>query len=180
MSLHGQNKDALAKTQKGAWRYDVIAPGYKCNMTDIQAAIGLVELGRYEAETIPRRRELYERYNAAFAPYDWARTPVFVDRQTETSYHLYQLRLAEFTEDERDAVIAEIAALDVAVNVHFIPLPMLTAYKNLGYRMNDYPLAYSCYANEISLPLYYDLTFENVDTVVTAVVAAVEKVRRRG
>lgn len=180
MSLHGQNKDALAKTQKGAWRYDVIAPGYKCNMTDIQAAIGLVELGRYDAETLPRRKEICRRYNEAFATHDWAQTPVFIDGETETSYHLYQLRLAGFTEDERDAVIAEIAEHDVAVNVHFIPLPMLTAYTNLGYRMEDYPFAYGRYTNEISLPLYFDLTDQNIDEVVAAVAAAVKKVSRRG
>ncbi len=176
MSLHGQNKDALAKTQKGAWRYDVIAPGYKCNMTDLQAAIGLVELERYESETIPRRRMLAEAYNAALSAFDWALLPTFKMGNTESSYHLYQLRIEGLDESGRDAVIAEIAARDVAVNVHFIPLPMLSAYRNLGYRMEDYPNAYKQYANEISLPLYYDLSEAQVAEVVDAVAAAVHKV----
>lgn len=176
MSLHGQNKDALAKTQKGAWRYDVIAPGYKCNMTDIQAAIGLVELERYESETLPKRRMLAEAYNRSLANYEWAILPTFKAGDTESSYHLYQLRIEGLDEAGRDAVIAAIAERDVAVNVHFIPLPMLTAYRNLGYRMEDYPNAYAQYANEISLPLFYDLTDGQVAEVVAAVVAAVQKV----
>ncbi len=176
MSLHGQNKDALAKTQKGAWRYDVIAPGYKCNMTDLQAAIGLVELGRYESETIPKRRTLAKAYHTALSKYDWAILPTFISGDTDSSYHLYQLRIDGLDEAGRDAVIAAIAERDVAVNVHFIPLPMLTAYRNLGYLMEQYPNAYAQYANEISLPLYFDLTENQVLEVVAAVAAAVQKV----
>ncbi len=176
MSLHGQNKDALAKTQKGAWRYDVIAPGFKCNMTDIQAAIGLVELSRYESETIPRRRAICAAYNEALAGHEWAITPQFENADMESSYHLYQLRIKGATEQVRDAIIAAIAESDVAVNVHFIPLPMLTAYRNLGYEMAHYPHAFAQYENEISLPLYFDLSDAQVAEVVNAVATAVEQV----
>jgi dTDP-4-amino-4,6-dideoxygalactose transaminase len=176
MSLHGQNKDALAKTQKGAWRYDVIAPGYKCNMTDIQAAIGLVELSRYESETLPRRRAICHAYGDALAKYGWAVIPTFESDGMESSYHLYQLRIKGASEQQRDAIIAEIAESDVAVNVHFIPLPMLTAYRNLGYKMDRYPNALAQYTNEISLPLYYDLSAAQVAEVVRAVASAVHKV----
>jgi dTDP-4-amino-4,6-dideoxygalactose transaminase len=176
MSLHGQNKDALAKTQKGAWRYDVIAPGFKCNMTDIQAAIGLVELGRYDAETIPRRRDICGMYNADFSAFPWAIVPEFGHGDTESSYHLYQLRIRDASESQRDAIIQEIANRDVAVNVHFIPLPMLTAYRNLGYTMEPFPEAMAQYSNEISLPLYYNLTDEQVAEVIRAVAEAVKTV----
>jgi dTDP-4-amino-4,6-dideoxygalactose transaminase len=176
MSLHGQNKDALAKTQKGAWRYDVIAPGFKCNMTDIQAAIGLIELERYNSETIPRRRDICARYNAGFSSHGWAHTPEFGTGDTESSYHLYQLRISDATEAQRDAIIQEIANRDVAVNVHFIPLPMLTAYRNLGYDMGPFPHAMEQYANEISLPLFYNLTDAQVDEVVQAVAESVKTV----
>lgn len=176
MSLHGQSKDALAKSEKGAWRYDVTIPGYKCNMTDIQAAIGLVEFGRYESESLPRRKAICALYDRGFADKPWAITPQFVDGETETSYHLYQLRIDGITEEQRDEVIQKIADRDVAVNVHFIPLPMLTAYKNMGYKMSDYPNAFSQYASEISLPLFYNLTDEQVVEVTHAVCDAVDEI----
>lgn len=173
--LHGQSKDALAKTQKGAWRYDVLEPGYKCNMTDLQAAIGLIELGRYQ-ENLDRRQTIFEKYNNAFAPYAWAQLPLSKNEHKISSFHLYQLRINNCTEAQRDAIIQEIFGLDVAVNVHFQPLPLLTAYKNLGYQIADFPMAYSHYASEISLPVYYDLSDEQVAIVIRAVITAVEKV----
>lgn len=179
MSLHGQSKDALAKTQKGAWRYDVTFPGYKCNMTDIQAAIGLVELSRYTSETLPRRREICALYNRGLEKFDWAILPQFeFENDTETSFHLYQLRIKGATEKQRDAIIQKIADADVAVNVHFLPLPMLTAYRDLGYEMDDYPNAFAQYQNEISLPLFYNLTDVQVVEVVNAVSAAVKAVMK--
>lgn len=196
MSLHGQSKDALAKTQPGAWRYDVEFPGYKCNMTDLQAAIGLVELKRYKGETLPRRQAICERYSAAFGGDERFIVPTLVDERDTgngfratgakgpasrtgtrvSSYHLYMLRIAGATEDQRDAIISVIAQRQVSVNVHFIPLPMLTAYK--GHRMMDYPNTYSLYSNEISLPVYYDLTDAQVDEVVKTVKAAVGQVMK--
>ncbi|MEY5001717.1 MAG: hypothetical protein RLZZ211_1753 [Bacteroidota bacterium] len=173
--LHGQSKDALAKTQKGAWRYDVLEPGYKCNMTDIQAAIGLIELGRY-AENLQRRREIFSQYEKAFSGKSWAQLPTYLTRIQESSYHLYQLRIRNCTEAQRDAIIQSIFDHDVAVNVHFQPLPLLTAYKKLGYQIENYPNAYAHYAAEISLPIYYDLTDDQVQTVITAVCASVTKI----
>lgn len=179
MSLHGQSKDALAKTQKGAWKYDVLFPGYKCNMTDIQAAIGLVELSRYNSETLPRRRELSRLYARGLGKYAWAILPeIDLVDDSESSYHLFQLRIKGAGESQRDAIIAEIAERDVAVNVHFQPLPLLSAYRELDYQMADYPNAYAQYANEISLPLFYNLTDMQVVEVIDAVASAVSKVMK--
>jgi dTDP-4-amino-4,6-dideoxygalactose transaminase len=173
--LHGQSKDALAKTVKGAWRYDVLEAGYKCNMTDIQAAIGLVELERY-GENLSRRKEIFKKYDLAFQNEPWAITPKYIDENRETCYHLYLLRIANVSESQRDAIIQEIFEHDVAVNVHFQPLPLLTAYKNLGYSIENYPEAYLKYAAEISLPVYFNLTDEQVKIVIEAVKKAVKLV----
>lgn len=176
MSLHGQSKDALAKTKPGAWRYDVEFPGWKCNMTDLQAAIGLVELDRYDADTLVRRKAICERYHAAFSGDPRFLVPTLRDDLRESSYHLYMLRLTAASEPQRDAVIEAIAQRAVSVNVHFQPLPLLTAYKRLGYRIEDHPNAYRHYAREISLPVYYDLSDAQVDTVVEAARASVAEV----
>jgi dTDP-4-amino-4,6-dideoxygalactose transaminase len=173
--LHGQNKDALAKTQKGNWRYDIVEPGFKCNMTDIQAAIGLVELDRFQ-ENLDRRKTICLAYNAGFANESWAITPKMKDDKRETCYHLYQLRIAGASEEQRDAIIQAIFDQDVSVNVHFQPLPILTAYKSRGYQMADYPNAWNLYANEITLPVYFDLTDEQVKIVIQAVKNAVKQV----
>jgi dTDP-4-amino-4,6-dideoxygalactose transaminase len=173
--LHGQSKDALAKTQKGAWRYDVLEAGYKCNMTDIQAAIGLVELGRYQ-ENLDRRKAIFAQYDQAFSTHKWAQTPIYQNDQKTSSYHLYQLRIHNCSEAQRDAIIQAIFDHDVAVNVHFQPLPLLTAYKNLGYQIADYPTALDNYSREISLPVYYDLTDAQVQTVIAAVCASIKKI----
>ncbi len=175
--LHGQNKDALAKTQKGNWKYDVIEPGFKCNMTDIQAAIGLIELGRYQ-ENLDRRKEIFDQYYNAFSKESWANNPLYETENKTSSYHLYLLRINGATEEQRDAIMQEVFNVDVSVNVHFQPLPRLTAYKNLGYKMEDYPEAYASFANEISLPVYYDLTDEQVKMVVEAVKNAVSVVMK--
>ena len=173
--LHGQSKDALAKTQKGAWRYDVLEPGYKCNMTDIQAAIGLIELGRYH-ENLERRKAIFAQYEKAFSAYKWAQTPSYQTDQKTSSFHLYQLRIQNCSEAQRDAIIQAIFDHDVAVNVHFQPLPLLTAYKNLGYQIADFPNALDNYSREISLPVYYDLTDAQVQTVIAAVCASVQQI----
>ncbi len=174
MILHGQNKDALAKTQKGNWRYDVEEPGFKCNMTDLQAAIGLVELGRYQ-ENLDRRKAIFEQYDAAFKNESWALTPLHTTADKITSYHLYQLRIDGITENQRDKIMQLIFDQDVSVNVHFLPLPTLTAYKKRGYKMEDYPETWNKYHNEISLPVYYDLSDEQVQTVINAVISAVSE-----
>lgn len=173
--LHGQSKDALAKTQKGAWRYDVEEPGFKCNMTDLQAVIGLIELGRY-TENLARRKAIFERYSDAFRIDQRLLIPIFQTNDKLSCYHLYQLRIEGASELQRDQIITEISEQDVSVNVHFQPLPMLTAYKKRGYSIDNYPAAYLRYANEISLPVYFDLTDEQVQTVIDVVLRSVQKV----
>lgn len=175
LSLHGQTKDALAKTQKGNWRYDIIEPGYKCNMTDISAALGLVELARYESETLPRRFEIMSEYQEAFAHEPWAQCPAFETADKRSSFHLYMLRIRGISEAQRDRIIQAIFDKDVAVNVHFQPLPLFTAYKKLGFEMNDYPVAFDNYSREISLPVYYDLNPEMRQEVIRAVKLSVEE-----
>lgn len=175
-SLHGQTKDALAKMQKGNWRYDIVEPGYKCNMTDIQAAMGLVELQHYDTETLPKRKHIFDTYTKELSRYEWAQLPVYETSDKISSYHLYPLRIRGISETQRDAIMAAIFEQDVAVNVHFQPLPLLTAYKTRGYRMEDYPCAYDNYSREISLPVYYDLTDEQTGWVLDALIKAVKKV----
>lgn len=175
-TLHGQNKDALAKTKKGAWRYDVLVSGFKGNMTDIQASIGLVELRRYEDDTLVYRKHIFDRYEQAFSKYAWAELPVYETEERKSSFHVYCLRVKGITEEQRDEIIQRIFDRDVAVNVHFQPLPLLTAFKEKGYRMEDYPVAYDNYSREISLPVWYGLNDEMVDEVVKAVVESVDEV----
>jgi dTDP-4-amino-4,6-dideoxygalactose transaminase len=176
LSLHGQNKDALSKMNKGNWKYDILEPGYKYNMTDILASIGIVELSRYDGETLPRRREIFMKYSEQLKKYKWAQLPSFETSNSISSFHVYLLRIHGITENERDTIIEKIFQQEVSVNVHFQPLPMLTAYKNLGYSINDFPVAYDNYSREISLPVYYDLNDEQVDEVIDAVVKSVESV----
>jgi dTDP-4-amino-4,6-dideoxygalactose transaminase len=165
-SLHGQNKDALAKTQIGNWRYDVCEAGYKCNMTDILAAIGLVELERYENDMLVKRKHIFDKYSEAFSKNERYETPVYETDTKKSSCHVYPLRIKNITENERDAIIQQIAMQNIALNVHFIPLPMLSFYKNWGYNINDFPVTYDNYAREISLPVYYDLTDEQIEKVI--------------
>jgi dTDP-4-amino-4,6-dideoxygalactose transaminase len=176
-TLHGQSKDALAKTQKGAWRYDVITSGYKGNMTDIMASIGLIELSRYETEILEVRKYIFDKYSRAFEKYEWAEIPVYEIDSKRSSFHLYCLRIKNSTESERDKIIQKIFEQDVAVNVHYRPLPLLTAFSSKGYRMGNYPLAYQNYAREITLPVWYGMTDEMVERVIEVVIQSVEEVR---
>jgi dTDP-4-amino-4,6-dideoxygalactose transaminase len=175
-TLHGQNKDALAKTQKGNWKYDIVEAGYKCNMTDLTAAIGLVELERYENDTLRKREEIVNTYNALFFEDSKLQLPVFKKERRISSFHLYPLRVKNITEAQRDAIIQEIFNQDVSVNVHFIPVPSTSFYKSLGYDANNYPVALDNFRREISLPVYYDLSAEQIKTVVAAVKQAINKV----
>ena len=173
-TLHGQNKDALAKMQKGNWKYDIIEPGYKCNMTDIMAAIGLVELRRYESFTLPRRKEIFDAYKSALSKYEWAEIAPYETESKTSSYHLFPLRILGISEIQRDAIMQKIFDQDVSVNVHFIPVPMMSFYKELGYSIANYPVTYYNFSREISLPVYIDLTNEQLQIVIDAVVSAVE------
>ena len=176
-SLHGQTKDAFSKMQKGAWEYDVIEAGYKLNMPDVLAAIGLAQLAEYDNTVLRRRKVIWEQYEEAFSKHSWAQLPPGgLANSTQSSYHLYALRITGIDEGKRNKIIQKIFEKDVAVNVHFKPLPLLSVYKNLGYEIADYPVAYDNYAREISLPLYFDLTDEQVKTVTSAVISSVEEV----
>ena len=179
-SLHGQTKDAFAKAQKGAWEYDVIEAGFKSNMPDVLAAIGLTQLERYDDEILSRRETIFHKYSKSFALYEWAQLPVGEligsSKNLKSSFHLFMLRIKGVNELQRNAIIKKIFDQDVSVNVHFKPLPMLSLYKNLGYNIKDYPKAFDNYSREISLPVYYDLTDTQVETVIRATVKAVEAV----
>ena len=163
-SLHGQSKDALAKTQLSAWEYDVLTPAYKSNMTDITAAIGLVQLKRYP-QMLARRRELIARYDEALKGLNVQVREHYTSEYT-SSGHLYQVRLLGKEAEERNEVINEMARREIACNVHFKPLPMMTAYKNLGFDIQDFPNAYNQFKNEITLPLHTRLTDEEVEYIL--------------
>ena len=165
LSLHGQNKDALAKTRLGAWEYDIVAPYYKCNMTDVMAGIGLAQLKRYP-EMLYRRRQIIERYNEGLKGCDVQVLDHFGDDHS-SSGHLYLVRLLGEDVEYRNAVIERMAERGIACNVHYKPLPMMTAYKNLGFDIVDYPNAYNQYHNEITLPLHTSLTDEDVEYVIS-------------
>ncbi|AEV29468.1 putative PLP-dependent enzyme possibly involved in cell wall biogenesis [Sphaerochaeta pleomorpha str. Grapes] len=173
LSLHGQSKDALAKTTLGSWEYDIVYPAYKCNMTDIMASIGIVQLKRYP-QLLARRREIIDMYEAAFKD-----LPVSVmNHFTETdqsSGHLYLLRLDGYSEQQRNAFIIKMAEVGIATNVHYKPLPMHTAYKKLGFDMKDFPNAYSQYENEVTLPLHTSLSNEDVRFIISNVIDCLKK-----
>ncbi len=167
--LHGQNKDALSKMQKGNWKYDIIEAGYKYNMTDLAATIGLVELERYDNDTLKKRKQIFDFYSEELKTIKNVELPIYETNEKTSSYHVYPLRIKRIQESQRDTVIQEIFNQNVSVNVHFIPLPMMSFYKSLGYDIKNYPVAYDNYAREISLPVFYDLTDEQMQTVVHAV-----------
>lgn len=176
-ALHGQTKDALSKTQAGQWRYDIVEAGYKCNLTDIHAVIGLVEMERYDNETLPRRKAICDLYTSMFAEHSNFMQPTFRTAHGESCYHLYMLRVNGFSEEQRDRVISICAEKGVSLNVHFQPLPLLSFYKHLGYDMSDYPNAWDNYKNEISLPVNYNLSDEDAHYVAQSVIDAVQAVQ---
>jgi len=177
-SLHGQTKDALAKTQIGNWQYDIVEAGYKCNMTDIQAAIGLVELSRYKEDMLIKRKHIFDAYSQSFEKEKWAEVPVYETKNKKSSYHVYMLRIKEITEKQRNSIMQSVFDQEISVNVHFIPLPMMSFYKEAGYKIETYPQTYRCYSQEISLPVYYDLSEKDIQTVISAVKNAVKTVLR--
>lgn len=166
-SLHGQNKDALNKNKAGQWEYDIKIPGYKCNMTDIMAAIGLAQLKRYDA-LLARRKEIINKYNEAFKDLN-VEVLDHYNEKGQSSGHLYLMRLIGKNEQERNEIINKLAEEGIATNVHYKPLPMMTAYKNLGYDIKDYLNAYNLYVNEITLPLHTLLTDEEIDYIIKKV-----------
>ncbi len=175
LGLHGQNKDALTKT-KGNWKYDVITAGYKINMTDIQAAMGLVELERYDNDTLKKRKWIFDYYSENFEDDKRLILPVYNNEEKKSSYHLYMLRIKDIDEEKRNIIIKKITEKGVSVNVHFQPLPLLSFYKNLGYGIKDFPVAYDNYKCEISLPSFYDMTEEMLKKVIDSVTKSVNEV----
>lgn len=164
-SLHGQSKDALAKTQLGAWEYDILGPWYKCNMTDIMAGIGLAQLSRYES-ILARRKEIIKKYDSAFQS-SGIEVLKHYNRDYQSSGHLYITRIPGISSEQRQEIIVKMAEAGIAVNVHYKPLPMMTAYKNMGFDIVDFPNAYAQFKNEITLPLHTKLTNEEVEYVIS-------------
>jgi len=175
MSLNCQTKDAYTKSNGGGWRYDIMDFGMKINMADINAAIGLAQMREYSTLLIERKR-VFKAYDRAFSKYDWAILPPSLENGKESSYHIYALRLRDVTEQQRDDIIDEIVKQEVSVNVHFIPMPMFSFFKKLGYDISNYPQSYKNFACEISLPVYPQLTNEEVSFVIDTLIAAYEKI----
>ena len=173
LSLHGQSKDALAKTQLGAWEYDIVGPWYKCNMTDVVAGIGLAQMKRYSG-LLSRRKEIITTYDAAFRPLG-IETLNHYTQEHQSSGHLYITRVPGITLEQRNEIIIKMAEEEIACNVHFKPLPMMTAYKNLGFDIADYPNAYQRFANEITLPLHTKLTDEEVNYIIEKYIRIVKQ-----
>ena len=178
-TLHGQNKDALAKTQKGNWKYDIVEAGYKCNMTDICAAIGLVELERYDNDTQIKRKHIVDFYSSHLKSDSRFQLPLFEDEKRKSCFHLYPLRIKGITMEQRDQIIQEIFNRDVSVNVHFMPVPAMSFYKKMGYNILNYKTAYDNYCREITLPVYYDLSDDQLKTIIKAVTESVNAVLKK-
>lgn len=178
-ALNCQTKDAFTKSKAGGWRYDIVGMGMKANMADVNAAIGLAQIRQYK-ELLKERKRVFDTYNNAFAKEPWALLPACKSNDRESSYHVYALRIKGFTEEQRDAMIAEISRSEVAVNVHFIPLPMLTLFREMGYDIKNYPQAYRNFAHEISLPCYPQLNEEMTKHVIKVVIDAYNRVKSEG
>lgn len=176
MSLNCQTKDAFSKSKAGGWRYDIVGLGMKINMADVNAAIGLAQIREYPI-LLQERKRVFKTYDAMFRKCDWAIVPPSVCGEKESSYHLYALRIKDFSEEQRDAMIDEISKSEVAVNVHFIPMPMLSLFKGLGYDIKNYPQAYENYKCEISLPIYPQLDDEKLQFIIKVVVDAYHTVK---
>lgn len=176
LSLNGQTKTALDKSTVGGWKYDIVDQGFKANMPDICAAVGLSQIRRYESDMLPERKQIFDAYNEVFDNKDWALLPPMEMEDGVSSLHLYQLRIDGIEEAQRNEMMKRIAEKGVGVNVHYVPLPMLTLFKNLGYDIQDHPKAFELYQNEITLPVYNGLSLDNVTRVAEAVIAAYEAV----
>jgi len=175
-ALHGQSKDAMAKLKPGAWEYDIITDGFKCNMTDIMASLGIAQLERFDS-MIEKRRKIHKIYIDTLAKYDWAILPFYEDNEgTESNFHLFPLRIKGFSLEQRNQLISKMAEEGIATNVHFIPLPMFSFYKFIGYKIEDYPAAFEQFKNEISLPIYSTLKENDARFVVCELVKLVEKI----
>ncbi len=172
LSLNGQTKTALDKSTVGGWKYDIVDQGFKANMPDLCAAVGLAQIRRYQAEMLPERKRIFDSYNKIFGDHSWANLPPMSDKDFESSLHLYQVRVGDISEQQRNEMMKSIAADGVGVNVHYVPMPMLTLFKRLGYDIANYPVAFDLYRNEITLPVYNGLSDESVAKVAESLIKA--------
>ena len=176
LSLNGQNKTAFQKNALGGWKYDITTNGLKVNMPDINAAIGLAQIKKYKDFLLPEREQIFLKYNSILSQYSWAILPTFSVDNRKSSCHLYQLRIKGFEEEERDELISRLASLDIGVNVHYIPLPMLSYFKEIGLDIRNYPSSYNLYKNEISLPIYNNLSLDSVEYVCLKLIKIINEI----
>jgi len=181
LSLNGQTKDALSKNKPGAWKYDIVLPGMKLNMPDICAAIGVAQIKKYDNKILLKRESIANTYLNYFKKYDFIQLPILnnINNSIKSSYHIFPLRFYNITETQRDLIIEDISKLGISVNVHFIPLPMLTFFKSLGYKLTDYPISYDNYSREISLPIYPQLIKADVLFICNAVITSYSKFKSK-
>jgi dTDP-4-amino-4,6-dideoxygalactose transaminase len=179
-TLNGQTKDAFSKTEVGGWKYDIVYPGFKINMPDVCAAIGLAQIRKYDGAMLKERKRVFEFFSNEFERDEWAELPPFKKENCLCSYHLYPLRIKGISEAQRDEIIDKISSEGVAVNVHFIPLPLLTVFKERGYKMADFPVSFHNYSREISLPIYPQLDNNLCKHIVTVVRNSVSKTGKDG
>lgn len=172
-SLNGQTKDAFSKSKAGGWKYDIVYPGFKMNLPDVLAAIGLAQVRKYNDELLKERQRVFDFYDQAFSQCNWAEIPPYHKEGSTSSYHLYPLRIKDISEDQRDAIIEKITTLGVAVNVHFQPLPLLSVFREKGFDISSFPMAYDNYSREISLPIYPQLNNNQCSYIVDSVTQAV-------
>ena len=175
-SLNGQNKDAFAKSTGANWKYDILFKGFKMNMPDICAAIGLAQIRQYNNTLLPLRKSIFSKYCEAFKTHNWFLEPIAKDQHRESSYHLFPLKIRNISEATRDKIIDFLVAKGIIVNVHFIPMPMLTYFKSIGFNIADYPNSYKQYASEISLPIYPQLSDIQINYIIEAVIDAVQTI----
>lgn len=175
-TLNGQNKDAFTKSQAGGWKYDILFAGLKVNMPDICAAIGLAQIKKYNDVLLVERERVARRYHAFFSQHSFFQLPILEDEERKSCFHLYALRINAISEAQRDLIIEHVTTTGVSVNVHFIPMPMLTVFKDRGYKIANYPIAYDNYSREISLPIYPQLTNEEVDYICDSILSSYQKV----
>lgn len=179
LSLNGQTKDAFTKSLGGNWRYDIVYPGFKINLNDLCAAVGLAQIRKYSDDLLLKRKKVFEYYNAFFSEYDWAQLPPSKGPDKESSYHIFLLRINNITEQQRDSIIDEINKREVAVNVHFLPLPMLKVFKEMNYKIADYPVSYDNYSREITLPVYPQLSEEDLKKITSSVRESYEAIMKK-
>lgn len=175
-TLNGQNKDALTKSQGGSWRYDILFAGLKANLPDLNAAVGLAQIRKYTSNIILERRRVAYRYQEFFSKYNFFQLPPLENEKRISCYHIYALRIFNISESQRDSIIEQITEKGVSVNVHFMPMPMLSVFKNLGYQIKEYPLAFDNYSREISLPIYPELTNQQIDFICETVLNSYMKI----